>query len=131
MCVSQQKLQQVKEKQCICMSDYDGNKSDSVLHRRPQSHTICSKQSVCEKLRPHLGKHAKEGVALDPVQRHGNQYLMEYGRHKEGSHDSCISAACQGLDGNVDVADHPVVNWHVPQSPVLSYAFSIPPGLHA
>ncbi len=113
------------------MSDDDSNKSDSVLHRRPHSNTICSGQSVWKRTVFHLSKHTKEGVALDPVQRHGNQDLMEYGRHKEGSHDSCISAACQGLDGNVDVADHPVVNWHVPQSPVLSYALSIPPGLHA
>ncbi len=67
------------EKQCICMSDYDGNRSGSVLHRTPQSSTICSGQLVCKRMRPHLSKHAKEGVALDPVQRHGNQDLMEYG----------------------------------------------------
>ncbi len=29
-------------------------------------------QLVCEKMRPHLSKHAEEGIALDPVQRHGN-----------------------------------------------------------
>ena len=66
-------------KQCICMSDYDGNKSDSVMHHTPQSDTICSGQSACEKMKSHLSKHTEEGIALDPVQRHGNQDLMEYG----------------------------------------------------
>ena len=82
-------------------------------------------------MRPHLSKHAKEGIALDPVQRHGNQDLMEYGRHEEGSQHPHISVAGGGLGGNVDVANHPMMNWHVPESPVLSNALSIPPGLYA
>ena len=36
MCISQQKLQHVGEKQRICMSDDDGNKGDSLLHHTPQ-----------------------------------------------------------------------------------------------
>ena len=78
----------------------------------------------------YLSNHAPEGIALDAVKRNGNQNLMENSRNAEANQQAQPLFVPFGFDRDVDVLDHPLVDWHVPKGPILANAFSIPPRLH-
>lgn len=79
----------------------------------------------------HLPNHAPEGIALDAMQRHSNQDLMEHSRNAKANQQAQPLFVPFGLSRDVDVLNHPLVNRHVPQGPILANALGIPPSLHA